>query len=109
MGVFLPPQDFPKTLFRRIGALWEFLGDIVELLTFTFSSMTNIRQSLHYHIYLLTIWKEYSQMDETEAGWRFRLEHPSTGNQRGFATLEALMAALQQELAESGNESGKSS
>jgi hypothetical protein len=30
--------------------------------------------------------------------WRFRLQDPRTGQRRGFASLEALVAALQKEM-----------
>ena len=49
-----------------------------------------------YRIYLLTIWAERSHDREVPVQWRFSLEHPATGQRRGFATLAALVAALQQ-------------
>jgi hypothetical protein len=34
--------------------------------------------------------------------WRFRLEDPRTGQRHGFASLEALVAVLEQEMAVEG-------
>jgi hypothetical protein len=48
-----------------------------------------------YRIYLLTIWEERSRDPQVPARWRFSLEHPVTGQRQGFASLEALVAALQ--------------
>ena len=53
-----------------------------------------------HRIYLLTIWEERSRDPEAPAQWRFRLEHPATGQRQGFASLEALVAALGQLLNE---------
>ncbi|GIK43263.1 MAG: hypothetical protein BroJett011_70960 [Chloroflexota bacterium] len=49
-----------------------------------------------YRIYLLTMWEERSRDPEVPVQWRFRLEHPATGRRQGFASLSALIAALQQ-------------
>ena len=49
-----------------------------------------------YRIYLLTIWQERSRDPEVPVQWRFSLEHPASGQRQGFATLTALVAALQQ-------------
>lgn len=54
-----------------------------------------------YQIYLLTIWEERSRDLERSVQWRFSLEDPHTGQRRGFASLEALMAALKNVVAES--------
>jgi hypothetical protein len=51
-----------------------------------------------YRSYLLTFWEERSQDPATPAVWRFRLENPRTGQQRGFASLEALVVFLRTEL-----------
>ena len=48
-----------------------------------------------YRIYLLTMWEERSRDPEVPVQWRFSLEHPATGQRQGFASLEALVAALQ--------------
>ena len=49
-----------------------------------------------YHIFLLTLWEERSQDLAKAAVWRFRLEIPRSGERRGFATLEELMAFLEE-------------
>ncbi len=54
-----------------------------------------------YRSYLLTFWEERSQDPAAPAVWRFRLEDPRTGERRGFADLEALRAALEEELSKS--------
>ena len=53
-----------------------------------------------YRSYLLTFWEERSQDPTASAVWRFSLEDPHTGKRSGFADLEALIAALQQEMGE---------
>jgi hypothetical protein len=53
-----------------------------------------------YQTYLLTAWQERSQNPAVPTVWRFSLLDPSTGQRRGFASLEALMAALRQALNE---------
>jgi hypothetical protein len=52
-----------------------------------------------YRTYLLTMWEERSQDPALPAVWRFRLEDPHSGQQRGFADVEALVAALEGEMA----------
>lgn len=53
-----------------------------------------------YRTFLLTLWGERSQDVHAPVVWRFRLQDPRTGQQRGFANLEALMVALEQEMAD---------
>jgi len=53
----------------------------------------------HYRSFLLTLWEERSQDPSLPSVWRFRLEDPHTGQQRGFADMDALVAALEQEMA----------
>ena len=54
-----------------------------------------------YHVYLLRCWQERSTEAEAHLSvWRFSLEEPHTGRRRGFASLEALLASLQADLAE---------
>jgi hypothetical protein len=55
---------------------------------------------LCYRSYLLTCWGEQSQDPFEPVVWRFRLEDPRTGQRHGFASLDALVAALQREIAE---------
>lgn len=51
-----------------------------------------------YRSFLLTLWQEHRRSPGSPAVWRFRLNDPRTGQQRGFADLEALMAALKEEM-----------
>jgi hypothetical protein len=53
-----------------------------------------------HRIYLLTIWAERSSDPQAPVQWCFSLEHPATGQRRGFASLEALVAALQKLMTE---------
>jgi hypothetical protein len=53
-----------------------------------------------YRSYLLTFWEERSQDPAAYALWRFSLEDPRTGQRRGFADLETLIAALEREMGE---------
>jgi len=55
-----------------------------------------------YRCYLLTLWEERSQDPLEPTAWRFRLEDPRTGQRHGFASLEALVAVLEQEMAVEG-------
>ncbi len=52
-----------------------------------------------YRSYLLTLWEERSRDPKVPEVWRFSLEDPGTGQRRGFDGLEALVAALEQEMA----------
>ena len=58
-----------------------------------------------YRSYLLTFWEERGRDLDAPVVWRFSLEDPRTGERRGFADLEALMAALRREM--SGSRGGK--
>jgi hypothetical protein len=49
-----------------------------------------------HRIYLLTMWEERRGDAEVPVQWRFSLEHPASGQRRGFASLAALVATLQQ-------------
>ena len=51
-----------------------------------------------YCSYLLRCWEERSDDPLSPHPWRFSLEDPHTGQRRGFATFEALVAFLRQEL-----------
>ena len=51
-----------------------------------------------YRSYLLTLWEERGREPSARGVWRFRLEDPRTGEGRGFASLEALVAALEGEV-----------
>jgi hypothetical protein len=54
-----------------------------------------------YRAYLLRFWEECRGQPGLPGTWRFSLEDPHTGQRRGFASLERLVAFLQQEM-ESG-------
>jgi hypothetical protein len=60
-----------------------------------------------HRIYLLTIWEERSRDPEAPTRWRFSLEHPATGQRQGFASLEALVAALEQATSGAAHRAGK--
>ena len=49
-----------------------------------------------YRAFLLTMWEERSRDGGLPPVWRFRLEDPRTGQQRGFASLDALVDTLKQ-------------
>jgi hypothetical protein len=53
-----------------------------------------------YRTYMLTLWEERGRETSAPVVWRFRLEDPRTGKRRGFATVEGLMAALEEEMCE---------
>ncbi len=53
-----------------------------------------------YRSYLLTVWEERNLDPSLPVAWRFSLEDARTGQRRGFAGMEALVAALQEEMAE---------
>jgi hypothetical protein len=52
-----------------------------------------------YRSYLLTVWEERNLDPNLPVAWRFSLEDARTGQSRGFAGLEALVVALEQEMA----------
>jgi hypothetical protein len=52
-----------------------------------------------YRSYLLAFWEERSRDPSVPGVWRFSLEDPHSGERRGFASLEALVAALEREMA----------
>ena len=51
-----------------------------------------------YRSYLLSFWEERSQDPDTPVVWRFSLQDPRTGQRRGFASIERVMASLRREL-----------
>ena len=57
-----------------------------------------------YRSYLLTWWEERTRDPNQPAVRRFRLEDARTGQRRGFADLAALVAALEQEMADDRTE-----
>jgi hypothetical protein len=50
--------------------------------------------SARHRVYLLTVWREEGDGRSGSSGLRFSLKDPRTGERRGFASLEALAAAL---------------
>lgn len=50
--------------------------------------------------YLLRCWEEAPGAQSEAGAWRFSLEDPHSGVRRGFATLAALVAALEARLEE---------
>ena len=59
-----------------------------------------IEKPPRYQSYLLTVWEERTLDPNLPVVWRFSLEDVRTGQKRGFAGLEALVAALEQEMAD---------
>ena len=51
-----------------------------------------------YRTYLLTLWEEQGRDGHARPAWRFSLADPRTGERRGYAHLEELMDALEQEM-----------
>ena len=49
-----------------------------------------------YHAYLLRFWEERLQAEGDTVIWRFSLEDASSGERRGFASLEGLLVFLQE-------------
>ncbi len=62
--------------------------------------MSSSNKPPRYHAYLLRFWQERSQPLTRLAAWRFSLEDPHTGERRGFADLEKLVAFLKSEAGE---------
>ena len=57
--------------------------------------MANTNPVSYYRIFLLAVWQERNAEPVRGHEWRFRLEDPHSGEQRGFASAEELVAALQ--------------
>jgi hypothetical protein len=57
-----------------------------------------------YHTFLLTLWEERNEDPDLPGVWRFRLEDPRTGQQRGFASLEGMVAFLRSKLVSSDDQ-----
>ncbi len=56
--------------------------------------MANYDHPHHYHAYLLRCWQERSAQVPSSTTRRFSLEDPHTGIRLGFASLERLVAFL---------------
>ena len=54
-----------------------------------------------YRAYMLRCWQERGRQEAQPSLWRFSLEDPRTGRRQGFASLAAVTAALERELADS--------
>ncbi len=61
--------------------------------------MSDHNRPSRYRAYLLRCWQERGRQEAQPAVWRFSLEDAHTGRRHGFATLEAVVAALERELA----------
>jgi hypothetical protein len=59
--------------------------------------MENLSQTLtmQYQVYVMRLWRDKTPSEETSSGWRFSIENPSTGQRRGFSSLEELVAFLE--------------
>ena len=64
--------------------------------------MSDHERSLRYCSYLLRCWQERGGPAVEPSVWRFSLEDAHTGVRRGFATLEAVVAAIEHDLAADG-------
>ena len=60
--------------------------------------MSQFRKQPGYRVYLLRFWQEPREKPDLPNVWRFSLQDPRTGERRGFASLEALVAFLAQEI-----------
>jgi hypothetical protein len=60
--------------------------------------MTAMDGPPNYFSYVLTCWAEQGH----DQAWRFSLTDPHTGQRCGFASIEALVAALEWEIADTG-------
>ena len=67
-------------------------------------AMTSFNKPPRYRSFLITMWQERSQATDVPVVWRFRMEDPHTGQRRGFADMDALVAALQLEIEDSNAE-----
>ena len=45
-------------------------------------------------VYILRLWETRSDLPDASATWRFSTQDPQTGERRGFASLDSLMAFL---------------
>jgi hypothetical protein len=65
--------------------------------------VTLIKDRAVYQVYLLRLWRE-SISEDCPPVWRFSLEDPRSGRRRGFRDFEGLVAFLQAQIEEEGNE-----
>jgi len=59
-----------------------------------------------YQVFMLRAWEESSDAAGPTT-WRFSVEAPDTGQRRGFASLEALVAYLANQFGKEGLASGE--
>lgn len=64
--------------------------------------MSEHDRPLRYCSYLLRCWQERGGQAVEPSVWRFSLEDAHTGVRHGFATLEAVVAAIEHDLAAGG-------
>jgi hypothetical protein len=64
--------------------------------------MSSSDPSPRYRFYLLACWAEWGPNPDDPPRWRFSLQDPRTGERRGFADLEALVATVRHALEEGG-------
>ena len=55
------------------------------------------KQPPRYRAYMLRLWEERRNSPDAPGTWRFSLEDAHTGEKQGFASLEALLAFLQEQ------------
>ena len=60
--------------------------------------MTFLENPPRYCTFVLTLWEERSVDSAKPVVWRFRLEIPRTGQQRGFATFKEMTAFLEDQM-----------
>ena len=60
--------------------------------------MSHLDGPLRYHSYLLRFWEVRGRV-ELPSVWRFSLTDPHTGERKGFADLETLVAFLRGQMA----------
>jgi hypothetical protein len=63
------------------------------------TTATRAPAEARYRSYLLRCWEERAETGSDKV-WRFSLEDTRTGQRRGFASLNELLAALETDLAE---------
>ena len=51
-----------------------------------------------YHVFVVRLWKERAASAGRPAVWRYSLEDPRTRERKGFGSLSALMAFLQEQV-----------
>jgi hypothetical protein len=76
-------------------------ASIISQTGFHVNRQVSSQKPFRYLSYIVRCWQEPSVHAGRETSvWRFSLQDPRTGQQRGFATLEALLISLQEELAD---------